>query len=79
MPLIRAFADGAKGAGDAAAAFTQAAEETEMEVLAPLFFLKNVGVLLPGNWTRGFNGAGCGTDYLTRLAMATPFQRPSPW
>ena len=52
------------------AAITQAAEKTEMEVAAPLFYLKNVGVLLPGNWTRGFNGAGSGTDYLTRLAMA---------
>jgi hypothetical protein len=35
-----------------------------------LFYLSNVGVLLPGNWTRGFNGAAFGTDYLTRLAMA---------
>jgi len=33
-------------------------------------YLSNVGVLLPGNWTRGFNGAAFGTDYLTRLAMA---------
>ena len=38
--------------------------------MAPLFYLKNDGVLLPGHWTRGFNGAGSGTDYLTRLAMA---------
>jgi hypothetical protein len=52
------------------AAITQTAEETEKDVVSPLFYLKNVGVLLPGNWTRGLNGAGFGTDYLTRLAMA---------
>lgn len=52
------------------AAITQAAVDAETEVVAPLFFFRNVGVLLAGHWTRGFNGADFSTDYLTRLAMA---------
>jgi hypothetical protein len=48
----------------------EAAQRTETELVDELFYLSNVGVLLPGNWTRGFNGAAFGTDYLTRLAMA---------
>ena len=52
------------------AAIIQAAVDTDKEVVSQLFYLKNVGVLLPGYWTRGFNGAAFGTDYLTRLAMA---------
>jgi hypothetical protein len=51
-------------------AVIEAARRTETELVDELFYLSNVGVLLPGNWTRGFNGAAFGTDYLTRLAMA---------
>ncbi len=52
------------------AAMVEAATRTETELVDELFYFSNVGVLLPGNWTRGFNGAAFGTDYLTRLAMA---------
>lgn len=52
------------------AAITRAAEEAEKEIVDPLFFLSNNGVALPHNWTRIFNGAAFGTDYLTRLAIA---------
>lgn len=52
------------------AAINQAAQETEREVVDPLFKLYNNGVELPGYWTRIFNGAAFGHDYLTRLAIA---------
>lgn len=52
------------------AAINQAAVEAEREVVDPLFRLSNDGVALPGYWTRIFNGAAFGYDYLTRLAIA---------
>lgn len=52
------------------AAITGAAHEAEREVVEPLFKLSNNGVQLPGYWTRIFNGAAFGHDYLTRLAIA---------
>lgn len=51
-------------------AISQAAQEAEREVIEPLFKLSNNGVELPGYWTRIFNGAAFGHDYLTRLAIA---------
>ncbi|MEI6239539.1 MAG: DUF1254 domain-containing protein [Planctomycetia bacterium] len=47
-----------------------AAEESEREVLSPLFEFRNVGLPLSGHWTTLVNGAAFGTDYLTRLAVA---------
>ena len=55
---------------DVKAAINQAAQEAEREVVDPLFKLSNNGVELPGYWTRIFNGAAFGYDYLTRLAIA---------
>lgn len=52
------------------AAIAQAAQEAEREIVDPLFRLSNNGVELPGYWTRIFNGAAFGHDYLTRLAIA---------
>ena len=47
-----------------------AARESEEHVVDPLFFLANVGVKVAHHWTRLFNNAAFGTDYLTRLAVA---------
>jgi hypothetical protein len=46
------------------------ARESEKQIVDPLFFLSNVGVKVAHNWTRPFNNAAFGTDYLTRLAVA---------
>jgi hypothetical protein len=46
------------------------ARESEKQIVDPLFFLANVGVKVAHNWTRPFNNAAFGTDYLTRLAVA---------
>jgi hypothetical protein len=67
---MRALLSAAASDSAVKAAVIDAAQQTETELVDELFYLSNVGVLLPGNWTRGFNGAAFGTDYLTRLAMA---------
>ena len=46
------------------------ARESEEQVVDPLFFLAHVGVKVAHHWTRPFNNAAFGTDYLTRLAVA---------
>jgi hypothetical protein len=48
----------------------EAAAQTERDVVTPLFRLENVGVEVKHHWTRPFNNAAFGTDYLTRLAIA---------
>jgi len=61
-------------AADGDAALAQVLEttsrESEEHVVDPLFFLANVGVKVAHHWTRLFNNAAFGTDYLTRLAVA---------
>jgi hypothetical protein len=52
------------------AAFTEAAVDAEKELVTPLFQFRNYGLPLEGNWTTITNGAGWGTDYFTRLAVA---------
>jgi hypothetical protein len=52
------------------AAIDETAAQTERDVVAPLFRLENVGVEVKHHWTRPFNNAEFGTDYLTRLAVA---------
>jgi hypothetical protein len=46
------------------------ARESEEQIVDPLFFLAHVGVKVAHHWTRPFNNAAFGTDYLTRLAVA---------
>ena len=53
-----------------AAAASAAVQETERDVVAPLFEFRNVGLPLPAGWTTVVNGANFGTDYLTRTAVA---------
>lgn len=48
----------------------QTAKQSEQTIVAPLFFLNNVGVAVAHHWTRPFDNAAFGTDYLTRLAVA---------
>lgn len=60
----------AKDNKDIASALTQIAKESEKEIVDPLFFFNNVGVQIENGWTRPFNNAEFGTDYLTRLAIA---------
>jgi hypothetical protein len=55
---------------DVASTLIQAAQQSEQEVVDPLFFLNHVGVEISHHWTRPFNNADFGTDYLTRLAVA---------
>src|SRR5262249_34586041 len=50
--------------------FTKAALDAEKEVVLPLFQFRHYGLALPHNWTTQVNGAGFGTDYFTRTAVA---------
>jgi hypothetical protein len=52
------------------AAFQQAAENADKQIVNPLFEFRNYGLPLPANWTTQDNGAQFGTDYFTRLAVA---------
>lgn len=49
---------------------TRTANETERELVDSLFFFNNVGVQIDNYWTRPFNNAAFGFDYLTRTAIA---------
>ncbi|WP_432723842.1 DUF1214 domain-containing protein [Jeongeupia wiesaeckerbachi] len=48
----------------------QTAIDSEKSIVDPMFFLNHVGVAINNHWTRPFNNAAFGTDYLTRLAVA---------
>lgn len=48
----------------------QIANEMEQELLDSLFLFTNVGVEVDNYWTRPFNNAAFGFDYLTRTAIA---------
>jgi hypothetical protein len=52
------------------AAMTEAAAETEAELVKPLFEFRNYGEQLPHHWSTISNEADFGTDYLTRTAVA---------
>ncbi|HUB55556.1 MAG TPA: DUF1254 domain-containing protein [Mycobacterium sp.] len=49
---------------------TEAARQSEKELVIPLFQFRNYGLPLPHNWTHAINGAQFGTDYFTRTAVA---------
>jgi hypothetical protein len=49
---------------------TEAARQSEKELVTPLFQFRNYGLTLPHNWTYVNNGARFGTDYFTRTAVA---------
>src|SRR5215475_8133522 len=51
-------------------AMIKAAEETEEQLIAPLFQFRNWGEQLPYNWSTISNEADFGTDYFTRTAVA---------
>jgi hypothetical protein len=61
-------------AGEANAAIAKVlqdtAEQSEKELVDPLFYLSSNGVRIANGWNRPFNNAAFGTDYLTRLAIA---------
>lgn len=46
------------------------ANKMESELVDSLFFFNNVGVQIDNYWTRPFNNAAFGFDYLTRTAIA---------
>lgn len=46
------------------------AHQVEHQLIDSLFFFNNVGVEIENYWTRPFNNAAFGTDYLTRTAIA---------
>lgn len=46
------------------------AQQSEKELVDPLFNLSSNGVRIANGWNRPFNNAAFGTDYLTRLAIA---------
>ena len=52
------------------AAAIDEARKTEQDVIAPLLQFRNFGVPLPHHWTTVRNGAGFGSDYFTRTAVA---------
>ncbi len=51
-------------------ALTQAAVETEENLVSPLLEFRSYGLPLPHNWTTQNNGGQFGTDYFTRTAVA---------
>jgi hypothetical protein len=48
----------------------ETAQQSEKDVVDPLFYLSSNGVRIANGWNRPFNNAAFGTDYLTRLAIA---------
>ncbi|WP_448107957.1 DUF1254 domain-containing protein [Pseudomonas azerbaijanoccidentalis] len=46
------------------------AQQSEKDIVDPLFYLSSNGVRIANGWNRPFNNAAFGTDYLTRLAIA---------
>jgi hypothetical protein len=50
--------------------FDQAVVAAEKELVDPLFEFRNYGRQLPHHWSTIANGAGFGTDYFTRTAVA---------
>jgi len=67
---FRAVLEAASGDATIAEVLRETARESEKQLVAPLFYFSNVGVKVANNWTRPFNNAAFGTDYLTRLAIA---------
>jgi hypothetical protein len=65
-----ALLEAASGDATLAEVLQETARESEKQLVAPLFYFSNVGVKVAHNWTRPFNNAAFGTDYLTRLAIA---------
>jgi len=51
-------------------AITDEATKAETDLIAPLLQFRNWGVQLPHHWSTNTNGAGFGTDYFTRTAVA---------
>ena len=51
-------------------ALTQAAVETDSDLVTPLLQFRNYGLPLQGHWTTQRNGARWGTDYFMRTAVA---------
>lgn len=67
---FRALLAAADGDPALAQVLQATARESEEQIVDPLFFLAHVGVKVAHHWTRPFNNAAFGTDYLTRLAVA---------
>jgi hypothetical protein len=67
---LRAVLDAAKSDPKIKAALQEAVLAADAELVKPLFEFHNYGLPLPGNWTTQNNGAGFGTDYFTRGAVA---------
>lgn len=67
---FRALLDSARRDGAIRKVIDETAASTERDVVTPLFRLENVGVEAKNYWTRPFNNAAFGSDYLTRLAVA---------
>jgi hypothetical protein len=62
--------DAAKNDPKLKAAITEAAIESDAQLVKPLFEFRNYGLQLPAHWSTIANGAAFGTDYLTRTAVA---------
>jgi hypothetical protein len=67
---FQALLEAADGDPALAQVLQATAHESEAQIVDPLFFLAHVGVKVAHHWTRPFNNAAFGTDYLTRLAVA---------
>jgi hypothetical protein len=67
---VRSLLEAADQDPELQATLNQAAQEADRELLSPLFQFRNLGVPSAHHWTTQTNGAGFGTDYLTRAAIA---------
>lgn len=67
---VLAVLEAAKNDQALKAAMTEAATESDEQLVKPLFEFRNYGIQLPGHWSTIGNGAAFGTDYLTRTAVA---------
>lgn len=67
---VRAVLEAIKSNPALKSAMIKAAEETEEQLITPLFQFRNWGEQLPRNWSTISNEADFGTDYFTRTAVA---------
>jgi hypothetical protein len=67
---IHSILDAAQKDPNLHAALVAAANDTEKNIVTPLFQFHNYGLPLAHNWTTQSNGANFGKDYYTRLAVA---------